>query len=243
MRIPRLYTQQPLHADSLITLDKDAARYLSSVLRMTSGQMINLFNGKGEEYIAEVASLSKNQVTVSIKESLPNDRESLLKIHLVIGISRGERMDWVIQKATELGVHTITPIFTERTEVKLAGSRLEKRLVHWQQVSISACEQCLRNVVPTINSAVSLQQCLGTHDGGLKIVLHHRTERPLTELQNTNNHVTILVGPEGGLSDDEITLAESNGYNAVKLGPRVLRTETAPLAAISILQSLWGDMG
>jgi 16S rRNA (uracil1498-N3)-methyltransferase len=243
MRIPRLYTQQPLHADSLITLDKDAARYLSSVLRMTSGQMLNLFNGDGGEYIAEVASLSKNQVTVSIKESLPNDRESLLKIHLVIGISRGERMDWVIQKATELGVHTITPIFTERTEVKLAGSRLEKRLVHWQQVSISACEQCLRNVVPTINSAVSLQQCLGTHDGGLKIVLHHRTERPLTELQNTNNHVTILVGPEGGLSDDEITLAESNGYNAVKLGPRVLRTETAPLAAISILQSLWGDMG
>ena len=243
MRIPRLYTQQPLHADSLITLDKDAARYLSSVLRMTSGQMLNLFNGDGGEYIAEVASLSKNQVTVSIKESLPNDRESLLKIHLVIGISRGERMDWVIQKATELGVHIITPIFTERTEVKLAGSRLEKRLVHWQQVSISACEQCLRNVVPTINSAVSLQQCLGTHDGGLKIVLHHRTERPLTELQNTNNHVTILVGPEGGLSDDEITLAESNGYNAVKLGPRVLRTETAPLAAISILQSLWGDMG
>jgi|TARA_B110000037_G_scaffold17570_1_gene18276 16S rRNA (uracil1498-N3)-methyltransferase len=243
MRIPRLYTQQPLHADSLITLDKDAARYLSSVLRMTSGQMLNLFNGEGGEYVAEVVSLSKNQVTVSIKESLPNDRESLLKIHLVIGISRGERMDWVIQKATELGVHTITPIFTERTEVKLAGSRLEKRLVHWQQVSISACEQCLRNVVPTINSAVSLQQCLGTHDGGLKIVLHHRTERPLTELQNTNNHVTILVGPEGGLSDDEITLAESNGYNAVKLGPRVLRTETAPLAAISILQSLWGDMG
>ena len=243
MRIPRLYTQQPLHADSLITLDKDAARYLSFVLRMTSGQMLNLFNGEGGEYVAEVVSLSKNQVTVSIKESLPNDRESLLKIHLVIGISRGERMDWVIQKATELGVHTITPIFTERTEVKLAGSRLEKRLVHWQQVSISACEQCLRNVVPTINSAVSLQQCLGTHDGGLKIVLHHRTERPLTELQNTNNHVTILVGPEGGLSDDEITLAESNGYNAVKLGPRVLRTETAPLAAISILQSLWGDMG
>tara|TARA_B110000977_G_scaffold166506_1_gene214413 strand:- start:5345 stop:6076 length:732 start_codon:yes stop_codon:yes gene_type:complete len=243
MRIPRLYTQQPLHADSLITLDKDAARYLSSVLRMTSGQMLNLFNGEGGEYVAEVVSLSKNQVTVSIKESLPNDRESLLKIHLVIGISRGERMDWVIQKATELGVHTITPIFTERTEVKLAGSRLEKRLVHWQQVSISACEQCLRNVVPTINSAVSLQQCLGTHDGGLKIVLHHRTERPLTELQNTNNHVTILVGPEGGLSDDEITLVESNGYNAVKLGPRVLRTETAPLAAISILQSLWGDMG
>ena len=243
MRIPRLYTQQPLHADSLITLDKDAARYLSSVLRMTSGQMLNLFNGEGGEYVAEVVSLSKNQVTVSIKESLPNDRESLLKIHLVIGISRGERMDWVIQKATELGVHTITPIFTERTEVKLAGSRLEKRLVHWQQVSISACEQCLRNVVPTINSAVSLQQCLGTHDGGLKIVLHHRTERPLTELQNTNNHVTILIGPEGGLSDDEITLVESNGYNAVKLGPRVLRTETAPLAAISILQSLWGDMG
>ena len=243
MRTPRLYTQQTLEVGSMISMDKDAARYLSSVLRMSSGQMITLFNGKGGEYVGEVDSLSKNHVTVTIKESLSNDRESSLKIHLVIGISRGERMDWVIQKATELGVHTITPIFTERTEVKLAGSRLEKRLVHWQQVSISSCEQCLRNVVPTINSAVSLQQCLDTKDEGLKIVLHHRTEKPLTELQNTNNHVTILVGPEGGLSDDEITLAESSGYSAIKLGPRVLRTETAPLAAISILQSLWGDMG
>ena len=101
----------------------------------------------------------------------------------------------------------------------------------------------MRNVVPTINSAASLQECLETNDEGLKIVLHHRTEKPLTELQNTNNHVTILVGPEGGLSDGEISLAESNGYSAINLGPRVLRTETAPLAAISILQSLWGDMG
>jgi len=243
MRIPRLFTQQPLNADSLVNLDKDAARYLSSVLRMTSGQTINLFNGDGLEYTAEVVSLGKNQATVSIVESLSNDRESPLKIHLVIGVSRGERMDWVIQKATELGVHAITPIFTERTEVKLMGSRLEKRLTHWQQVAISACEQCQRNIVPIINPASSLPQHLANDQRGLKVVLHHRTETRLTELQNIDGIVTILVGPEGGLSDNEIALAESHTYNAIKLGPRVLRTETAPLAAISILQSLWGDMG
>lgn len=243
MRIPRLYTRQPLNADSLVILDKDAARYLSSVLRMTSGQMINLFNGDGLEYVADVVSLGKNQVTVSIVKSLSNDRESPLKIHLAIGISRGERMDWVIQKATELGIHAITPIFTERTEVKLTGSRLEKRLTHWQQVAISACEQCQRNIVPTINNASSLQQCLENDPGGLKMVLHHRTETRLTELQNIDGIVTMLVGPEGGLSEYEIALAESHGYNAIKLGPRILRTETAPLAAISILQALWGDMG
>ena len=243
MRIPRLYTSQNLDIGALVSMDKDAARYLKSVLRMTSGQMITLFNGKGGEYAAEVVSLSKNQATVTIKESLSNDRESLLKIHLVIGVSRGERMDWVIQKATELGVHSITPIFSERSEVKLTGLRLEKRLTHWQQISISACEQCLRNVVPTINPAVSLQQCLDSNEGGIKIVLHHRTDRAITDLQNNDNIITILVGPEGGLSDNEITLAETHGYSAVKLGPRVLRTETAPLAAISILQSLWGDMG
>ena len=243
MRIPRLYTSQNLDIGALVSMDKDAARYLKSVLRMTSGQMITLFNGKGGAYAAEVVSLSKNQATVTIKESLSNDRESLLKIHLVIGVSRGERMDWVIQKATELGVHSITPIFSERSEVKLTGLRLDKRLTHWQQISISACEQCLRNVVPTINPAVSLQQCLDSNEGGIKIVLHHRTDRAITDLQNNDNVITILVGPEGGLSDNEITLAETHGYSAVKLGPRVLRTETAPLAAISILQSLWGDMG
>ena len=243
MRIPRLYTRQILNADSLVNLDKDAARYLSSVLRMIPGQRINLFNGDGLEYVAEVVSLGKNQATASIVQSLSNDRESPLKINLAIGISRGERMDWVIQKATELGVHAITPIFTERTEVKLMGSRLEKRLTHWQQVAISACEQCQRNIIPIINPASPLPQHLANDQRGLKIVLHHRTETRLTELQNIDGIVTLLVGPEGGLSDDEIALAESHTYNVIKLGPRVLRTETAPLAAISILQSLWGDMG
>ena len=243
MRIPRLYTRQILNADSLVNLDKDAARYLSSVLRMIPGQRINLFNGDGLEYVAEVVSLGKNQATASIVQSLSNDRESPLKIHLAIGISRGERMDLVIQKATELGVHAITPIFTERTEVKLTGSRLEKRLTHWQQVAISACEQCQRNIIPIINPASPLPQHLANDQRGLKIVLHHRTETRLTELQNIDGIVTLLVGPEGGLSDEEIALAESHTYHAIKLGPRVLRTETAPLAAISILQSLWGDMG
>ena len=152
-------------------------------------------------------------------------------------------MDWVIQKATELGVSEITPVFTERTEVKLSGPRLEKKQNHWQQIAISACEQSHRNIVPTVHGCSTLSSWLEHNLEGLKIVLHHRTHQKLADIEKPKQGVTLLVGPEGGLSDHEINLAENQGYNPLMLGPRVLRTETAPLAAISIMQSLWGDMG
>ena len=250
MRIPRIFTELSLSCDSSLDLDGSAARHLSSALRMKVGQEITLFNGQGGEYAATLTEVGKNKVSVKVVEYRNINRESALKIHLVIGVSRGERMDLIVQKATELGATEITPLFTERTEVKLSGERLAKKARHWQQIAISACEQCQRNLVPTINNPTTLDQWLHQsdtlntldNDQSLKLVLHHRTEKRLSEHQGVNN-ICLLVGPEGGLGEREIAAAIEKGFQSLALGPRVLRTETAPLAAISIMQSLWGDMG
>jgi len=245
MRIPRIFTEQPLSSGASIALNGSAARHICSALRMSVEQKITLFNGQGDEFSAELTAVSKSQVLAMVGDCRHVDRESPLQLHLAIGVSRGERMDLIVQKATELGVTDITPLFTERTEVKLSAERLEKKLNHWQQVVVSACEQCQRNRLPTIHSAQNLDQWLGHNnlpDTALKLVLHHRTEKRLAQHQPPQS-VCILVGPEGGLSDHEIQRAVDQGFSSLALGPRVMRTETAPLAAISILQSLWGDMG
>ena len=150
-------------------------------------------------------------------------------------------MDWVVQKATELGAYSLTPLFTERTEVKLAGERADKKIRHWQQVATSACEQCGRNRLPVINSLQPLHSWLMATEAERKFVLHHRSDTATTA-SNKPTSVALLVGPEGGLSAEEINAAEQAGYQSLRLGPRVLRTETAPLAAIAILQARWGDM-
>ena len=249
MRIPRIYTDQPLSCDSSVVVDGSGARHLSSALRMKVGQTITLFNGEGGEYSAELTQVGKNSVTAAVLQHLEIDRESPLKLHLAIGVSRGERMDLIVQKAAELGATEITPLFTERTEVKLNGERLEKRVRHWQQIAISACEQCQRNRVPRVNRPTPLNQWLAgaeSQNQQLKLVLHHRTEQSLGDLSNdfpSAAELCLLVGPEGGLGEGEIETAINNGFRPLALGPRVLRTETAPLAAISIVQSLWGDMG
>ena len=245
MRIPRIFTDQPLSSGANLALSGSAARHLSSALRMSAGQEITLFNGLGGEFSATLTRATKSQVDVSIGDFRDIDRESPLNLHLAIAVSRGERMDWIVQKATELGASEITPLFSERTEVKLNGERLEKKLRHWQQVSISACEQCQRNLVPSINPALTLDQWLSQDTGNaeqLKLVLHHRSDKSLAQHQPPKS-ACLLVGPEGGLSDNEISRAMDNGFAALTLGPRVMRTETAPLAAISIMQSVWGDMG
>lgn len=243
MRIPRVFTTQPLSVGDTIQLEEAAARHLTSVLRMVQGQNIILFDGRGGEYNAELTDVKKCAARAKVDLFIDADRESPLKIELAIGISRGERMDWIVQKATELGVTGITPLFTERCEVKLNAERLGKKTRHWQQVAVSACEQCQRNTLPVIQPAVSLEHYLSTAREGLKLVLHHRSSQRLDEMRNQNNYVTLLVGPEGGLSEREISLATSAGFSPLAIGPRVLRTETAPLATISIIQSLWGDMG
>lgn len=243
MRIPRIFTQQPLCAQAKLELEPAPSAHIARAMRMGQGDVLTLFNGRGGEYAAVITTVSKKTVSVEIGDFRNIELESPLAIHLGIAISRGDRMDWVIQKATELGVSRISPLLTERTEVKLKGERADKKVQHWRQIGIAACEQCGRNQLPRIESLQALPAWLAGVKDETKLVLHHRalyTEPTNTERKPTQ--VSLLIGPEGGLSDLEIGLAEQAQFQALRLGPRVMRTETAPLAAIAILQSQWGDM-
>ncbi len=238
---PRFYTTQLPAVGEELLLEEGPSRHIAGALRLKPGATLRLFNGRGGEYFARLVDVGKRQVNVAVEEFLPEERESPLPISLGLALSRGERMDYAVQKSTELGVAKITPLFTERTEVRLKGDRLEKKQRHWEQVAISACEQCGRNRPPLIEPVRELGAWLSDQREGCRLVLHHRATASLTEL-SAPAAATLLVGPEGGLSGDEIAAAESAGFQALKLGPRVLRTETAPVAALSILQFHWGDM-
>lgn len=241
MRITRIYTTQPLSSDATVELEAEPSHHLSRVLRLGVGDTLTLFDGHGGEYPGRIIAVDKKQVQVQTGEHLPCESESPLAIHLGIAVSRGERMDWIVQKATELGVTALTPLLTEHTGVKLSGDRASKKIQHWQQIAISACEQCGRNRPPTIHALASQQRWLAATVAERKFVLHHRAV-PAGVTSSTPASIALLVGPEGGLSEGEIDAAEQAGYAALRLGPRVLRTETAPLAAIAILQAYWGDM-
>lgn len=241
MRVPRIYTSQPLTDSQTIQLEEGPSHHLAKVLRMQEGRELILFNGDGAEYPALIAQVGKKMVTVNLQEKHNIDRESSLEIELAIGVSRGERFDWVLQKATELGVTRIVPIITERTEVKISGDRLEKIRDRWQQILISACEQCQRNRLPQLSDPVVLPNWLETVTSDVRFVLHHRDTQSLPQAARPAS-VSLLIGPEGGLSDGEIVLAKQAGFDALTLGPRVLRTETAPIAAITLVQYLWGDL-
>ena len=240
MRIPRIYTQTQLTANSTVQLEEAAAHYLGKVLRMNAGRELILFNGQGGEYTATIYEISKKTITLAVGTFNAEDRESPLKTHLAIGLSRGERWDLVLQKATELGASQITPLFTERCKVKLQGDKQDKKMGHWQGIVISACEQCQRNRLPQLNAPQVFTDFMKGKHSDLNLVLHHRSDHKILHYAPPAN-CTLLIGPEGGLSDDEIQIAQHYGFNPLTLGPRVLRTETAPIAALSIVQALWGD--
>ncbi|WP_263081622.1 16S rRNA (uracil(1498)-N(3))-methyltransferase [Endozoicomonas sp. Mp262] len=241
MRNPRIYTPQPLVAGTTVELIDTAANHVGRVLRMKAGEPLILFNGEGGSFQGQVASVSKKQVSVLLESRRDSDSESPLRIELGQSLSRGERMDYAIQKATEMGITDITPILSERCEVRLNAERQEKRIKHWQQVAISACEQCGRNRVPVIHPPVTVAQWLDSRTTDLNFVLHHRTDKKL-EGYSKPDSVSLLIGPEGGLTADEIGMAESHGFKALAMGPRVLRTETAPVAAAALMHYLWGDL-
>lgn len=241
MRMTRVYIEQALQSGSHIQLDRDASHYLSKVLRCKSGQALRLFNGEGGEFAAVITALDRKSVSVEVGEFYVGNRCSDLAVHLGIALSRGDKPDLVIQKSTELGVSAITPLFSERSEIKLDAERMNKKLVHWQGIARSACEQCQRNLLPQIHPPVDLQQWITAREEDLKLVLHHRNQQSLDQFTRPRS-VAVLIGPEGGLSDAEIEFAEAQGFHAISLGPRVLRTETAPLSVLSILQFIWGDM-
>ena len=243
MRIPRIFTNSPLAVGSQCQLDDNAANHVGRVLRMQAGQALLLFNGDGQDYHATITEAGKKHVQVAVTEAAENETESPLRVVLAQTLSKGDRMDYAVQKAVEMGVSEIVPLTTERCDVKLKGDREDKRLRHWQQVAISAAEQCGRARVPEIQPVMTVQQWLEHAQAcDLRLVLHHRTEQSLNTLEKPSS-IALMIGPEGGLTAEEIALAEDNGFLPVALGPRVLRTETAPVAAIALCQWLWGDIG
>ncbi len=243
MRIPRIYQASTFTVGMSVALDDEAASHVGRVLRMSSGEQVSLFNGDGNEYLAQIESASKKNVQVTILSSVANESESPLHLHLGQVISRGDRMDFTIQKSVELGVNTITPLFSERCGVKLSGERLEKKIQQWQKIVIGACEQSGRSVIPQVRPAMSLEAWSAEQTDSLKLNLHPRAAHGIGGLTLPTPRVRLLIGPEGGLSETEISMTEQYAFTDVLLGPRVLRTETAALTAISSLQLRFGDLG
>ena len=241
MRIIRIYQPSALPAGTKLALSDDAANHVGRVLRMQAGQPLQLFNGDGKNYAATISEVGKKQLLVTIESSSDNAVESPLRIHLGQGISRGDRMDFAIQKAVELGVTEITPLFTERCGVKLDAERLAKRTEQWQKIAISACEQSGRSVVPTVHTAVSLQQWLASPTKALRLTLDPRAAATIKTL-NPASDIQLVIGPEGGFTDTEVSQTAAAGFTGITLGPRILRTETAALTAISALQLQFGDL-
>lgn len=228
-----------------LTLDGDPARYLGRVLRLKVGDEIAVFNGEGPEWPANIQAMTKSTTTLRIGDSYETHTEASLRIHLVQGISRGERMDFVVQKATELGVKRITPVLTEYGIVKLDEKRRARRREHWQAIATSACEQSGRTRLPLIDTPVPLREWFGNQpsEADAELLLKPGAPTPLVEVAAPSTKACVLVGPEGGFSDAEYGHADIAGFQAVSLGPRILRTETATIAALAVLQSSWGDLG
>jgi len=243
MRIPRIYHSGELTTGQHIELDSDAANHVGRVLRLTVDAEIILFNGLGGEYNAKLIESGKKKVIAQVNTFVDKCIESPLNIHLGQGISRGDKMELTIQKAVELGVTEITPLFTERCGVKLSGERLEKKLSQWNKIVISACEQCARNTIPIIHSPKSLEVWASEQTDELKLNLHPRASYSINSLPEPAHGIRLVIGPEGGLSDTEIEFASEQGFDEVLIGPRILRTETAGLTVISALQTRFGDLG
>jgi len=240
----RLFVSGQLINGTELLVEGDRARYLGRVLRLRVGDEITVFNGEGPEWAATIGLMTKRSVTLRIGDSHEVGTESPLKIHLVQGISRGERMDFVVQKATELGVKRISPVLTEYGVVRLDAARIEKRRDHWESVAASACEQSGRTRLPLIDAPMTLNDWFGNKpaDVDAELILTPGATTSLAQIETPSTKVCLLIGPEGGFSESEYEDAAITGFAAVSLGPRILRTETAAVAALSVLQSIWGDL-
>lgn len=246
MRLTRIYHPHRLSEGADTCLEESASNHVLRVLRLRAGAELRLFDGSGDEFEATLTGSAGGRAQVRIGRRHTRDVESPLLITLAQGISRGERMDLTLQKSVELGVHRIVPVVTAHTQVRLSGERLERRHQHWQGVIAAACEQCGRTRLPELLPVVTLDEWLDSNPEpeSLRLVLDHRAEHRLGSLPRPDRAVTLLIGPEGGLEESEIAAAGRRaGYVPLGLGPRILRTETAGLAALAALQTLWGDMG
>jgi 16S rRNA (uracil1498-N3)-methyltransferase len=240
MRTPRVFVALALSSGQRLVLPAPASQHLVQVLRLRSGDDLVLFNGDGRDFPARLVKPSRDGALVELGASGEPEPRPVLEIRLAIGVSRGERMDFALQKSVELGVGHITPLFTRRGVVRLSGERREKRMGHWERVIRSACEQSGRRRLPELANATDLASWVRLPHP-CPILLDHRSPRSLLDLPGPQGRITLLAGPEGGLADAERELALEAGFTGIRLGPRILRTETAPLAALSAVQMLWGD--
>ena len=242
MRIPRLYCPELTEETENMTLPDNVHRHAVQVLRLKQGAELHLFNGQGLEYSAILAAVAKRSSTVKLINKLEVDNESPVFITLLQGVSRGERMDYALQKAVELGVNHIIPVLTERCNVSLTGDRVTKRLSHWQGVITSACEQSGRSLLPKLSNVTQLEEVVNSCEVKCRLVLDPLADSGLTSLSK-QNEIALLIGPEGGLTEQEVRRAVDKGFQATTMGPRILRTETATVAALTVVQALWGDIG
>jgi len=262
MRIPRLYCKQVLSSKSRLVLDKETSHYLCTVLRLKANRKLILFNGELSdefgEYQAILIDANKKAAVIEVGDFINKKIESPLNIELACCLIKNDRFDWLLQKATELGVTSISPIISEFTDVKhsvkLSKERLEKKVLHWQQIVVSACEQSGRTQVPFVNTPIALTDWLSVNkNSGInsniaseeaRYLLHPYNAEPFTFCQEQKSiikKIVLLVGPEGGLSNEEVAVAHDHNFTSVLVGPRILRAETAPLTALSILQHQLGD--
>jgi len=244
MRLTRVYVDTPVAAGKRLIVEGSAANHITRVLRLRSGDELTVFDGNGGEFGARIEEFRKDTVIVSVDEHKTVDRESPLSLTLVQGISRGERMDWIIQKATELGATRVVPVFTKRSVVRLDDKQAERKLQHWRAITIAACEQCGRNRLPDLVTPVDFFDVLPETftPNSTRLLLSPQADLRIDDLRDIHGGVTVLIGPEGGLDEVEQEAAIAAGFKAVRMGPRVLRTETAAIAALTILQRYFGDL-
>ena len=243
MRLTRVHVRGPLTSGKRETIEGDAANHITRVLRLGQGDALAVFDGNGGEYAARIEEFRKGAVIVAVGERSAAARESALSLTLAQGVSRGERMDWVVQKATELGVSRIVPVLTERTVVKLDARQSERKVQHWQGIAVAACEQSGRDRIPAIEIPLTLAELLReTGDRATRVLLSPAARLRVADLARPGGGVVVLIGPEGGLAEAEQQAALAAGFVGVRLGPRVLRTETAAVAALTLLQHQFGDL-
>ncbi len=238
MRMHRLYVAEPLSSPSELTLDGDTAHYLIKVLRVSVGQSLQLFNGDGVNYFAQVLELQKKSLLVNITDCECPNNEPSLAVSVAFSLFKAERVEWLLQKGTELGATEFVPIISQYTDGKNA-QQLEKKQARWQQIIISACEQSGRAVVPVLQQSESFRDFLQTDSSDAKLLLHPYQSKKLSEFPLPLQRVTLLAGPEGGFSEAEVDEAKASGFRCLSLGPRILRAETAPLSALSIVMDQW----
>ncbi|WP_371194230.1 16S rRNA (uracil(1498)-N(3))-methyltransferase [Glaciecola sp. SC05] len=242
MRIPRFYTNQALQPDTEVILEATLSHYICTVLRLKEGSPIVLFNGDGSDFPSQITIIHKKHCSALVDAQISLHVESPLSVHLAQGVSKGDRMDYALQKAVELGVSEITPVITEFCNVKLSEDRWAKKHEQWLKIIIGACEQSQRNRLPILHQPVPYSRFIGKQSNMKKLILAPSSQHYLSGIARSETGFQLLIGPEGGFSEQEVYTAEQIGYTAVNMGPRILRTETAAVTSIAVLQALHGDL-